>query len=434
MADGGDSTTGAQPPEQERRGYTRRRLLLGGGAIGLAAATAVGGYAVGDADGSDDLPASVRTVEFEGVHQAGIATPAQQRLVFATFDLVSESPGELRELLRSWTDAARLMTAGKPTGPVAGEPELPPLDTGEAQGLGPSSLTITVGLAPSVFEQDGKDRFGLSAKQPSRLRPLGPLPGDQLDPARTGGDICVQACADDPQVAFHAVRNLLRSARGIVELRWLQLGFGSNTATTTGQQTPRNLMGFKDGTNNIKVDDPATMNRFVWVGSEEPQAWFRGGTYAVARRVRMLIESWDRDRLSDQESVFGRAKVSGAPLGSKNEFDRVDLSARGADGQPTIPADAHIRLAAPATNNGEAILRRGYAYTDGIDPRTGLLDAGLFFVAFQRDPERQFIPIQRRLGTSDALMEYIQHTGSGLFAMLPGVTSRSGYLGEGLFS
>ena len=183
-------------------------------------------------------------------------------------------------------------------------------------------------------------------------------------------------------------------------------------------------MGFKDGTRNLRVDDDASMDRFVWVGAEEPQAWFRGGTYVVARRIRMLIEAWDRDSLGDQEAVIGRRKASGAPLSGTKEFDPPDLAR-----WPAIPANAHIRLAAPSTNGGVRILRRGYAYTDGIDPRTGLLDAGLFFICFQRDPETGFVAIQRRLGATDALGEYIQHTGGGLFAMLPGVR-RGQYLGQ----
>jgi deferrochelatase/peroxidase EfeB len=325
------------------------------------------------------------------------------------------------------------MTAGKPTGAVAGEVEVPPRDTGEAEGLPAAKLTVTVGLGPAVFEKDGEDRMGLRRRMPSRLKPLGPLPGDQLDPARSGGDLCIQACADDPQVAFHAVRNLLRAGRGLVELRWLQLGFGSNTKTTSAQPTPRNLMGFKDGTRNLHVDDRAEMDRFVWVGSEEPQAWFRGGTYVVARRIRMLIESWDRTALGEQQRVIGREKVSGAPLGGHAEFDTPNLAAHAADGATGIDVDAHIRLASPKVNDDQSILRRGYAYTDGVDPRTGFLDAGLFFVAFQRDPERQFVALQRRLGANDALNEYIQHTGSGLFAVLPGVRA-GGYLGQGLFA
>lgn len=197
-------------------GITRRGLLLGGGAAGLAAAAGAGaGYAAADARGAEaGSGGSDATVAFEGEHQAGVATPAQARLVFAAFDLVTDRRADVAELLRAWTDAARLMTAGRPTGPVAGASEVPPQDTGEAVGLGPAALTVTVGVAPSLFERDGEDRFGLRARRPSRLRPLGPLPGDQLDPARTDGDLCVQACSDDPQVAFHAVRNLLRAGRG----------------------------------------------------------------------------------------------------------------------------------------------------------------------------------------------------------------------------
>ncbi len=421
-------------PAPEHRGLTRRGMLAaGGGVLGVAAAAAAG-YAVGDASGAPSDPSPrFEILPFEGAYQAGIATPAQARLVFGSFDFLGADARELRELLRAWSDAARLMTAGQPVGTPAGEPVLPPADTGEALGLPPSRLTVTIGLGSELFEQDGHDRLGLRSRMPAGLRPLGPLPGDQLDPARSGGDLCVQACADDPQVAFHAVRNLLRIGRGKVELRWLQLGFDANTATTTAGDTPRNLMGFKDGTNNIKVDQAARLERFVWLDRSEPQAWMRGGTFLVARRIRMLIETWDHSPLSEQENVIGRRKLTGAPFGGRLEHDVPDLKARGRDGQPVIPVDAHIRLASPKENDGATILRRGYAYTDGIDPRTGLLDAGLFFVSFQRDPHVQFAAIQRKLGTIDALTEYIQHTGSGLFAVPPGARA-GGYVGAGLLS
>jgi deferrochelatase/peroxidase EfeB len=419
-------------PAAPHRGLTRRHLLAaGGGALGLAAAAGAG-YAVGDASGATpDASTRFETVPFDGRWQGGVATPAQARLVFGSFDFLGADARELRELLRAWSDAARLMTAGQPVGTPAGELPLPPVDTGEALGLPPSRLTITIGLGSELFERDGDDRLGLRARMPAGLRPLGPLPGDQLDPARSGGDLCVQACADDPQVAFHAVRNLLRIGRGQVELRWLQLGFDANTATTTAGDTPRNLMGFKDGTNNIKVDETDRLDRFVWLDGGEPQAWMRGGTFLVARRIRMLIETWDHSPLDEQQRVIGRFKVSGAPLTGRAEHDVPDLDARGSDGEPAIPVDAHIRLAAPKDNGGATILRRGYAYTDGIDPRTGLLDAGLFFVAFQRDPHMQFAAIQRKLGTIDALTEYIQHTGSGLFAVPPGARA-GGYVGQTL--
>ncbi len=191
-------------------------------------------------------------------------------------------------------------------------------------------------------------------------------------------------------------------------------------------------MGFKDGTNNIKAEDAAEMDRFVWVGDETDQAWMRGGTYLVSRRIRMLIESWDADYLQDQENVLGRIKDTGAPIGGKAEFETVDLKAKTADGKLVIPEFAHIRLASPESHGGQKLLRRGYSYTDGNDPTTGQLDAGLFFIAFQKDAHKQFVPIQRLLGSRDALNEYIKHTSSGLFAVPPGVSGVGDWFGKSL--
>ena len=242
----------------------------------------------------------------------------------------------------------------------------------------------------------------------------------------------MQACADDPQVAFHAVRNLARLGRGAVVMRWSQLGFGRTSSTTRTQDTPRNLMGFKDGTNNLKLEDEDALARHVWVGGSEQPAWLRGGTYLVARRIRMLIEVWDRTFLQDQEDTIGRVKGTGAPLGASDEFDPVDLKAVKADGAPVVPVDAHIRLASPAENGQVRILRRGYSFTDGMDERLGQLDAGLFFISFQRDPA-VFVSLQRNLAQTDALNEYITHTGSGIFACPPGV-AQGGYVGEQLLA
>jgi deferrochelatase/peroxidase EfeB len=398
-----------------------RRAFLG------AAGAAVGGLAVGaggaaalrsDASGGSDGGAG--NVPFYGVRQAGIVTPTQSRLQIAAFDVIDgTSRDELRDLMRAWTDAAARMTQGQPLGSGPPQPLAPPADTGEAAGLPAASLTVTFGFGPPLFERGGADRFGLATQRPAALRALEALPGDELDPARSGGDIVVQACANEPEVAFHAVRNLARIGRGIVVMRWSQLGFGRTAKTVSSQQTPRNLMGFKDGTNNITADETAQLDRHVWIGSEAPP-WLRGGSYMVTRRIRMLIEVWDRAALSDQEATIGRGKTSGAPLGRRDEHDDVDLKARSASGEPVIPADAHIRLAAPASNGGERILRRGYSFTDGFDPELGQLDAGLFFIAFQRDAHKQFASIQRNL-KSDALTEYIKHVSSGLFAIPPGV-------------
>jgi deferrochelatase/peroxidase EfeB len=212
-------------------------------------------------------------------------------------------------------------------------------------------------------------------------------------------------------------------------MRWSQLGFGRTASTSRSQETPRNLMGFKDGTANIKAEDSEAMDRFVWVAGEGP-AWMRGGSYLVSRRIRMLLEVWDRSALEDQEQTIGRAKYSGAPLGGRDEFEPLDLAPE--DGKrPAIPVDAHVRLASGAENGGERILRRGYSFTDGVDESLGELDAGLFFICFQRDPERQFVAIQRRLGSGDALNEYIKHVGSAVFAVPPGARP-NGYVGETL--
>ena len=241
----------------------------------------------------------------------------QNRLFFASFDATAEHQADLRELLRTWTAAIADMAEGKPVGPVTGPPAAPPEDTGEAVGLPASRLTVTVGLGPSLFQRSGEDRFGLAHLRPAPLADIPPLPGDHLDPLLSGGDIGVQACADDPVVAFHAVRNLARIGRGVVVTRWTQVGFGRTSSGGRHDPTPRNLQGFKDGTNNIAIDDGAELDRFVWVGPSEQPAWMRGGTYQVARRIRMFIETWDRTALGEQEATIGRHKLSGAPLGER---------------------------------------------------------------------------------------------------------------------
>jgi deferrochelatase/peroxidase EfeB len=365
-------------------------------------------------------------VPFHGEHQAGIATPVQDRLHFAAFDVTAGSREELAALLKEWTAAAAAMAAGRAVGEgaVGGIPEAPPDDTGEALGLRPSRLTLTVGFGRTLFEKDGKDRFGLRPHLPEALVGLPVFPGDNLDPARSGGDLCVQACADDPQVAVHAIRNLARTGFGKVAVRWSQLGFGKTSSTTPEAQTPRNMMGFKDGTRNISGTDTAALRRHVWVPEEDGPAWLAGGSYLVARRIRMHVETWDRTSLGEQEDIFGRTKGEGAPYGRRHERDEPDLK--------RMPENAHVRLAHPDTNGGAAILRRGYSFTDGTDG-LGRLDAGLFFIAYQRDVRTGFVPVQRSLARADALNEYIQHVGSALFAVPPGVRDADDWWGRALF-
>lgn len=425
------------PERSSSSGAVSRRRLFGAAGAGALAvgAAGVGGWAYGH--GSEEPPQGVdkASYPFEGAHQAGITTPAQDRLHFAAFDVTTDSREELVDLLKKWTVAARQLTRGQSVGGSLPTPyDAPPSDTGEALGLNAAGLTLTFGFGPSLFEKDGQDRFGLEGRQPAALRELPHFPADNLNPARSNGDLCVQACAHDPQVAVHAIRNLARMGFGTVALRWAQLGFGRTSSTSTRQVTARNLLGFKDGTANLKAEDRADIDRFVWVSEgDDPKAdWLAGGSYLVARRINMHIEPWDRTSLNEQETLIGRNREEGAPLSGGTEFTEPDFEVQGREG-PLIAMDSHVRLAHRSTNKGVRLLRRGYNFTDGSNA-LGRLDAGLFFIAFVRDPDTMYIPMQTQLSAQDALMEYLQHTGSGLFAVPPGVRTKDGWIGEGLFA
>lgn len=403
-----------------------RRQLLAGSGLATAATLVAAAAPATPAEANGTVGEARGTLPFSGAHQGGIVTPEQARMVFATFDVTAGDRAGLAALLATWTSAAQQMTGGAavtgPTGAFA-----PPADTGEALELPPSRLTLTLGFGPSLF--DG--RYGLAARRPQALVDIPAFPGDRLETARSDGDLCIQACADDAQVAFHAIHNLTRLGLGSVTLRALQTGFGRTASAGTGATTPRNLLGFKDGTDNPVTTDERSMNALVWADDAD-QPWMQGGTYLVARRIRVHLEAWDRSTLGDQERTIGRSKTSGAPLGSRHEHDPVPLHAVDSFGNPRIPSGAHVRVAAPSTNHGAAILRRGYSFVDGVDPATGELDAGLFFICFQKRPAYQFVPIQRRLATQDALNPYLVHTGSGIFACPPG-TGPGRPWGHGLF-
>jgi len=424
--------------EPRSQGVSRRRLL-GVGAAGVAGVTVAAASGALGHDLLTDSPAAANTaadaVPFHGAHQAGITTPAQDRLHFVSFDVTTSKREELVAMLKEWTKAAERMTRGKDAGPigaVGGMPEAPPDDTGEAIGLPPSGLTLTIGFGPTLFtDANGKDRFGIAGKRPAALADLPPFPADKLDPARSGGDIAIQACANDPQVAVHAIRNLARIGFGTVSVRWSQLGFGRTSSTSRDQATARNLMGFKDGTRNLKAEDTKLLDEHLWAAPSDGAAWMAGGTYLVARRIRMMIETWDRTSLQEQEMIIGRAKGSGAPLTGKKEFDEPEFDTVGTDKMPVIAKEAHVRLAHPDFNGGARLLRRGYNFVDGSDG-LGRLDAGLFFLAFQRDPRKQFVPVQRNLARLDLLNEYIKHVGSAVYACPPGVRPGE-YWGQSLF-
>lgn len=413
-----------------RSGVTRRTILAGAALVGLGAGIDRLLGDVGTSEDSDELAQAY--VPLYGEYQAGIATLQPEHLVFATFDVKSKISEELRGLLQEWTTAAAALTRGVLYRPSDEKLEGVPSDPGEALGIGPAQLTITVGFGPTLFGTSRGDLSDITVSPSSALAPLPSFRGESLEPNRSGGDICVQACAADPQVAFHAIHVFTRIASGVASLRWSQQGFGRTSSTTRDQSTPRNLMGFKDGTNNVRGEDEGAMDEHVWVQPGDGPAWMEGGTYMVVRRIQMLLDVWDATSIEGQERAVGREKVSGAPLGQETEYDPVDLEEK-KNGELAIPADAHIRLASPDLNGGQRILRRGFSYTEPSLAGSGQLDAGLFFISFQRDPHRQFVPIQRRLAANDALSRHLLHTGSGVFACPPGVQP-GGFIGEGLFA
>lgn len=394
---------------------SRREFLkkagIGGAGLALGASAASAFFANRKTTPAGTQPAAL---SLYGPHQLGITSPAQAHCYFIVLDLTTTDKDTVIQMLKDWTAYSQALMAGQVVKEEGSNRFLPPNDTGEALGLEPNRLTLTFGIAPSFL-----DKLDLTDKKLPEFQDLPPFPRDQLKAAYTGGDMVIQACADDAQVAFHAVHNLVRVARSHVTMKWSQAGF---LPLGDGKSTPRNLFGFKDGTVNPQEQE---WKETVWCDQNN---WLKGGTYLVVRRIAMFLETWDRTSLGEQEKTFGRHRESGAYLGQVDEFDPVDLDKTDDKGELLIPEDAHVRLAKEAK---QTILRRGYSYASGINDVTGQFDTGLLFISFQKDPQ-QFIAIQQALGHVDKLNEYITHVGSGLFACFPGV-EKGGYLGQTLF-
>lgn len=391
--------------KMDRREFLKKAGIGGAGlALGLSGASAF--FANKEQD-SKNIADGQEEISFYGKHQSGITTPMQKNIYFVVLDLHTKDKEEIIQLFKDWTDYSEKLVNGDLVKKDGSNALLPPSDTGETVGLNPYRLTLTFGVSASFLT-----KLGLEKKRPKLFRDLPAFPKEQLREQYTGGDIVIQACADDEQVAFHAVRNLIRKGRNKVTMKWSQSGFA---AIGDRMETPRNLFGFKDGTANVTTEKD--FDKVVWADSQD---WMKNGSYMAVRRIIMHLETWDRTNLQEQENTFGRYKESGAPFGKKNEFDEVDLS--------LLPVDSHVRLAKEVDL---PILRRSYSYSDGIDPKTGQFDAGLLFIAFQKDPDR-FVKIQTNLGADDKMNEYVTHIGSGLFACFGGV-KEGGYIGQDLF-
>ena len=387
------------------RPISRKHLLRLAGAAGGGLALGAVGYTRLEG-GSASAESQVEP--FHGTYQAGIVTPQQKYLQFGSLDVTANGRAGLRDLMRSLTATAADLTAGKAGG----------------EDFDPARLTITLGLGASVFDS----RFGIAAQRPPALVDMPHFKGDKLEPQLTGGDIGVQCCATSHEVVDRALHAIVAAAKGAATLRWSQYGFVRDPLPGEKGGTPRNIVGFKDGTNNLKADDEARMRSNVWVNAGDGPGWMTNGTYIVTRNLNVLVANFLIEPLSVQQYAFGRYKASGAPFGQTSEFAPVIRSKE--------PTDCHIMVANPrkAGSEAERILRRGYMFQDGYDPQISNPLGGLFFISFQRDPRRQFIPIQQRLSVHDRFtVEYPVPRGSAMYAVPPGIRP-GGYVGESILA
>ena len=366
--------------KMDRREFLKKAGIGGAGlALGVSGASA---FFANQAKEDKKFADGEEEISFYGEHQAGITTPMQKNIYFVVLDLHTTDRESIIQLFKDWTAYSEKLVDGELVKKDNSNALLPPTDTGETVGLNPYRLTLSFGVSASFLK-----KMGLSDKRPKAFRDLPPFPKEQLKEKYTGGDIVIQACADDEQVAFHAVRNLVRKGRNAITMRWSQSGFA---AIGDRMSTPRNLFGFKDGTANVTKEKD--FDKVIWCDSKD---WMQGGSYMAVRRIQMFLETWDRTNLQEQENTFGRYKESGAPFGKKDEFDEVDLD------------------------------------LDGIDESTGQFDTGLLFLSFQKDPD-SFVKVLTNLGAQDKMNEYVTHIGSGLFACFGGV-KKGEYLGQKLF-
>jgi dye decolorizing peroxidase len=399
-------------------GISRRRLLGTAGATGLVlgAAGGAGGYAARPAEATPLSSVGAGEVMFHGKHQPGITQGLQASGHLVAFDL---APGagrkEAAALLRRWSQTAERLMAGEA---MAHD------DTDVARDAGPSSLTITFGFGHSFF-----GRTGLEKQRPVSLDPLPDFSSDHLDKKRSDGDLWVQIGANDALVAFHALRALQKDAGSAARLRWQMNGFNRSPGATSHPMTARNLMGQMDGTRNPKPTE-SDFDRRIFVPESGTPAWMANGSYAVIRRIRMLLDDWEKLSVAAQEQVIGRRKSDGAALSGGTETTAMDLEKTDAKGNLVVPINAHARITRPDQNGGAAMLRRPFSYHDGFDA-DGVPDAGLLFVCWQADPLRGFVPVQRKLDRGDALSQYIRHEASGLFAV-PGGAAEGEYVGQPL--
>jgi deferrochelatase/peroxidase EfeB len=413
-----------------------RRAFLGTAALGtvVVGGAAAGGIklAAGRDSSDDEGPENAPPRAFRGYHQIGVLERPRPHGLLASFVCVDQSRAALAETLRGVSEEIDALMSGRV--PPEINPALPPPDSGVLEEVTDPGLMVTVSVGASLFD----DRYGLANRKPRELVQMPFLANDRLDPNRSHGDLLITLQGKEPDVCLHALRRIMRRTRSGLVLKWMQETFiRPDAVPEVGETKSRNLLGFKDGTANPDADDEALMDRLVWtqtadtavgVTGREP-AWTVGGTYQVVRIIRMMVERWDRASLDEQEEIFGRHKVSGAPLSGRHETD-IPTYTDDPDGK-VIPLTAHIRLANPrdARTKDKVLVRRGMSYSRGVDP-AGLLDQGLAFVSYQRRLSH-FLETQERL-KGEPLEEYLRPEGGGFFYVLPGVVEIGDWLGRSL--
>ncbi len=408
---------------------SRRRLLKGIGALALAGSCPIAhAQKPQSAPGTLSPDARNEAQPFYGEHQAGILTPQQAAMMLVAFDVLASNKADLERLFRLLTQRFAFLTQGG-TAPETPNPRLPPLDSGILGGyIAPDNLTITLSVGHSLFDE----RFGLAPQMPKKLQKMTRFPNDSLDAALCHGDVLLQICANTQDTVIHALRDIIKHTPDLLSVRWKREGFISDhAARSKGKETPINLLGFKDGTANPDSQNAKLMQNVVWVTADQQEpAWTIGGSYQAVRLIQFRVEFWDRTPLKEQQTIFGRDKQTGAPLGMQHEHDVPDY-ASDPEGK-VITLDSHIRLANPRTPESESslMLRRGYSYSLGVT-NSGQLDMGLLFVCYQHDLEQGFLTVQKRL-SGEALEEYVKPIGGGYFFALPGVKDENDYLGRAL--
>lgn len=383
---------------------SRRGFFAG---VGLAGATTVlASCAQQDSAAQAENPAVPEPISFDGKHQAGIAEAPQAQAILISYDVrrTDDLRTTVSRLLRIWTEDARsLCEGGHPLADL--EPEM---------NHAAARLSITCGIGPALLKDLGVEK---SSQVPAWVRKytkgIPAFSADRLQEQWNGGDLILQVCGEQATSVAHAARHLTRAGASYCTPRWTQRGF----VDTPSGETPRNLLGFKDGT--AQPRDERDWNEAIWDEF--------GGSAMVVRRVVFDIPGWEQLSRADRELAFGRDMKTGAPLGGTDEFEDVDVSKSDATGLPFIDPKSHVGIAA---GEGTNMRRRAYNWDNDV---TVDAESGLIFIAFQNDPDNAFTPLQHKLSDNDRMNTWMTHIGSAIFWVFPGTTEGS-HWGETLLT